>query len=322
MVRKSYNTDKQIKSIANHLFCVYDVPNFMYKSWYKENRTFHLNWVSWFIHIGQGGNIRTAEGLPVTLTKKMAHHFLLAPDEYTPAEALRWGQVHGFGGDEKLVRGIVESKIGKNFDNDNFWQTIIHFFVRNPMLDTAQISPLIDYISHLKFEGDRVYGDGGLRNIPPPQPNFEIKGRTVDALIRGMENWHKEVGKGERKGAPQKWDGYDIPDFTLKVGKDKNLRTFRIQQLLTAKELRKEGVTHGHCVGSYSRSCVTGRSSIWSMNVQDYLGLEKPLLTIELNRDRYINQVRGKANRRPTAYELNIINKWALDENLTISRWV
>jgi len=42
----------------------------------------------------------------------------------------------------------------------------------------------------------------------------------------------------------------------------------------------------------------------------------------ELNRDKYINQIRGKGNRRPTSYEFNIIYKWAGNEGLTISKWV
>ena len=113
-----------------------------------------------------------------------------------------------------------------------------------------------------------------------------------------------------------------MDDFTHKTGKDKNLRIFKFQQLLTVKELRKEGSTHGHCVGSYSRSCVTGRSSIWSLSIEDSLGVSKPLLTIELNRDKYINQLRGKGNRGPTRYEHSIIQKWMDKEGLQISKWV
>jgi len=319
--RNSYNIDKQIKSISYHLFCKYDIPNFMYSCWYWHNKSFNNSWVDWFIHIGKGGNIRTAN-VPVQLTKKMAHNFLQAPDEYTPNEALRWAQVQGLGGDERMVRGIVESQIGNSFKNDDFWVTIIHFFVRHPMIDNAQISPLIDYISHLKYDNSRVFENDRFQFLEPPKPNFEIKGRTVESMIRGMEKWHRELGKGERKGRPQKWEGFDIVDFTYETGKDKNKKIFRFTQLLTAKELRFEGSTHGHCVGSYSQSCSVGRTSIWSLSIEDFIGNVKPLLTIELNRNKVINQIRGKGNRRATEYEMSVIQKWIDIDNLSIGRWV
>ncbi len=210
--RKSYNSDKQIVSLSRHLLCKYDIPSFMDKCWYGTNQ----NWIDWFIHIGKGGNIRTSK-IPVILTKKMAFHFLQSPDEYTPNEALRWAQIHGLGGNERMARGIIESIIGNDFNNDIFWSTIIHFFVRNPMIDTAQISPLIDYISYVKFDGDRVYDNGGLYNTPPSNPSFEIKGRTIDALMRGMNTWHKDIGKNEKRNVPQNWDGYEIVDFTFPI---------------------------------------------------------------------------------------------------------
>ncbi len=316
--RKSYNIDKQIKSISRHLFCKYDVPNFMDICWYKSSPK---NWVDWFIHIGQGGNIRTAD-VPVELTKKMAHQFLHAPNEYDPNEALRWAQIYGLGGDEKLVRGIIESQIGDSFKNNDFWVTIIHFFVRNPMIDNEQISPLIDYISYLKYDKNRVLNNGTFQFSGPPKPNFEIKGRTVESMIRGMEKWHKEIGKGEKKGRPQKWDGFEIGDFVFKTGKDKNLRIFKFNQLLTGKQLRLESSAHGHCVGSYSQSCSNGRTSIWSLSVENFLGQTKPTLTIELNRNKVINQIRGKGNRRATGYEMSIIQKWIDKENLNIGRWL
>ena len=46
----------------------------------------------WFVHIGDGKNIRSA-GTPIPLTKLMAHHFMQAPDEITIEGALRWGQI-------------------------------------------------------------------------------------------------------------------------------------------------------------------------------------------------------------------------------------
>ena len=59
----------------------------------------------WFLHIGRGENIRKAAGLPVPLTKMMAHHFLLAPDGCTIVQAIRWGQLCGIGATARRASG-------------------------------------------------------------------------------------------------------------------------------------------------------------------------------------------------------------------------
>ena len=46
----------------------------------------------WFVHVGSGQNIRTAD-LPLVLSKSMAHVFAEAPGDLTATEALRWAQV-------------------------------------------------------------------------------------------------------------------------------------------------------------------------------------------------------------------------------------
>lgn len=69
----------------------------------------------WFKHIGTGGNIRTAE-IPVLLSKKMAHHFLQAPDHYSVEEALRWGQIIGQDGIPFLAEAINATRLGRSFE--------------------------------------------------------------------------------------------------------------------------------------------------------------------------------------------------------------
>lgn len=93
-VPDSYNLSRQFASLLRHLLARYAVPRFMDRAWFGDENEHRR----WFIHIGNGHNIRTARGLPVTLTKKMAHHVLQAPDDFTVQEALRWGQARALGG--------------------------------------------------------------------------------------------------------------------------------------------------------------------------------------------------------------------------------
>ena len=107
---------------------------------------------SWFLHLGGGANIRTADLLPLGLTKNMAHHFLQAPDTYTVEEALRYGQIMGQDGDEALVEAVIDTRLGSSFEHESFWATVIQFLVRHPMLDPDLIGPIVDFIHEQRFE--------------------------------------------------------------------------------------------------------------------------------------------------------------------------
>ena len=94
----------------------------------------------WYKHIGLGRNIRTAD-LPLPYTKRMAHLFLQAPDHFTVEMALRWGQVRGLGGSEVLASAVAATRLGRSFEHEDFWQTVLHFFVNEPMLDPVARRP-------------------------------------------------------------------------------------------------------------------------------------------------------------------------------------
>jgi hypothetical protein len=277
------------------------------------------------MHIASGKNIKTAKSLPIKLTKKMAHHFLKAPVDYNVSEALRWSQIHGLGGDERLVQIINATDLGREFRNEDFWQTVIQFFVNNPMLDQDKIQPIIDYIKHQKFETQQVYlGEGRYQTQPPPRPNFSMKGRTVEAIIRETEEWHDRVNRITRRGRrelPQTWPPIPVGSFEFKEGQKENKRTYRIVQLCSNEELNQEGRAMKHCVSSYVQSCASGRCSIWSLNIEDAIGQIEKLVTIEL-RNKTVVQVRGKNNRAPEKKEIQIMQRWMTKENLEISRWI
>lgn len=120
---KRHNRDWQFSQLLRHLFVAYDIPQFMDRVWLTENETYQ----NWYKHIGSGQNIRTAPEMPVTLTKKMAHHFLSAPKHYNVDEALRWGQVQALGGDKRLVDALRGTRLIENYSNDDFWLNVIRF---------------------------------------------------------------------------------------------------------------------------------------------------------------------------------------------------
>lgn len=317
---KKHNRARQFSELARHLLAAYEVPPFMDCAWLNGNVT-HQNW---FKHIGIGQNIRTAPDIPIRLTKKMAHHFLKAPRHYTVEEALRWGQVHALGGDQYLVDALRQTQLTQSFSNDDFWLNVIRFFIANPMLDVSHVNPIIDYIWHQRYENRRVFVERGVaREIGPAQPNFSMRGRTPETLLRQVEVWHGELGR-EAKGRELEWHGSEIGEFHLLEGSEeaRNMKFWSIRELLSSDELIDEGRALRHCVSTYARSCHTGRSSIWSMEIEDENGRRK-ILTIEVTpREKVIRQVRGRRNRLPTPKEKDLLERWAEQEGLQLAGYI
>ena len=135
---KSHNPDRQFSSLARHLWAIYDVPLFMDQAWLQGGAVQQ----QWFKHIGAGKNIQTAEGLPLPLTKKMAHHFLEAPAQYSIEAAFRWGQVFVLGGERHLADALRDTRLVRTFSDEDFWLSVIRFFVGNPMLDLIHVNPV------------------------------------------------------------------------------------------------------------------------------------------------------------------------------------
>ena len=316
---KKHNRDRQFSELARHLLAAYEVPLFMDSVWFNGDST-HQNW---FKHIGTGQNIRTAQDIPIPLTKKMAHHFLKTPKHYTVEEAFRWGQVHALGGDRYLVDALRQTRLTRNFNNDAFWLNVIRFFIANPMLDVSHVNPIIDYIWHQRYENRRVFVERGVaREIGPAQPNFSMRGRTPETLLHQVEEWHSELGR-ESKGKELEWHRSQIGEFHLLEGSEQlhNMKFWSIRELLSSDELIDEGRVMKHCVQTYARSCYTGQASIWTMEIEDENGRRK-ILTIEVSPQKLIRQVRGKRNRLPTPKEKNLLGKWAAQEGLQLGEYI
>ena len=177
--------------MVRHLLALYDVPAFMDSAWFTQTRT-----QLWFRHIGRGGNLRTAKRLPFRITKKMAHYFLQAPADYTVEQAIRWGQVHGLGGSARVAHGLRGTLLGRRFGHEQFWGTVIRFFVDNPMLDAVHYGPIIDYIQHQKYEGTEVFVRPGVtRTEPPPHPGFSMSNRGATTLLRQVDLMASAIGQ-------------------------------------------------------------------------------------------------------------------------------
>lgn len=316
----SHNARRQFSSLARHLLARFPVPVFMDAAWIEGDEVQQ----QWFRRLGDGRNMSTAENLPLPLTKKMAHHFLQAPDDYSIGAAFRWGQVHALGGNSQLASALRETRLVREFRDDPFWLSVLRFFIKNPMLDPAHVGPIVDYIWNQRFEPQTVFVARGVAEERAPiQPHFSMRGRTAEALLREVDAWHVCLGK-ESLGGDLQWRKSDIQEFRFDEGSSvtQNLKVWRIQELLSSAELMAEGRQMHHCVASYARSCDAGKCTIWAMSCEADAEKES-VLTIEVDpASREVRQVRGKYDRLAREAEKSIIRRWTEQEGLRLASYI
>lgn len=318
---RTHNARRQFGSLVRHLFAEYgDLPVFFDSVWFAGHSDAAVQRRKWYLYVGRGQNLRHCD-LPIPYTKKMAHFFMHAPVDVTFDKALRWGQIFGLGGDERLARAILGTRIGDCFEHDEFWTTVIQWLIANPMLDRAQIGPIIDYLHHQRFVSEHAPGQPVAAS--PPQPNLTMKGRAPEILVRKVQEWHRKLAH-DNTYQVQQWYPAGIEPLTFAEGSREsgNLKVWTIRELLSSKALFAEGRQMKHCVATYAASCARRQCSIWTMEVESTEGLSKAL-TIEIrNHQRLICQARGKTNRMPTEKERGILRRWATVAGLTMAGYV
>jgi hypothetical protein len=302
-VCRTKSVSRQLSSLSSHLFVKFPVPKCMDNVWFQS----FGYCCEWYILLAQGHSVRKLPHLPIPLTKNMAHWFTQAPPDISPIKAIRWGQIMALGGDDRLAKTIIGSRIGDDFQNNDFWESVIRFFINNPMIDHAQVSPIIDFINAQKFE--HIEG-------PPPHPNFCMKGRTVQSIMQQMSAWHRDLGYNKKSFI--QWESCGIPGAEYEEGTGSNRRVHVVREILNSKQLQEEGREMHHCVASYVGSCKHGRSAIYSLATVEG-GSIRRRLTIELRTDsRIIVQARGKFNALPEELDKRILKLWTTKSGIEI----
>jgi hypothetical protein len=295
---ESKNIYRQFASLVRHLYTPYKIPLFFDSAWFS-GKPQELTW--WFFVAG-GGNIRKAPNLPIQLTKKQAHLLMNAPESYSVTQALRYGQIMGIMEDKRLVEAILGTKLGREFQNEEFWMSVIFMFINNPMMDRRLFGQVVDYIEFIKFAPNA------------PHPGMSMKGRNPQSLLDEVEAWHNKISK-ERGNGYLEWHPTGIHGFHITESFQNRPRQWKIEELTNSKLLSDEGRAMHHCVSSYKYSASQGRCSIWSLKCDG-----ERMITIEVNNsNKLIVQARGKFNKLPEGKSAEMIRKWAQEQELGIN---
>jgi hypothetical protein len=317
---ESEDRREQLGSLARHLFCRYPAPVFLDAAWLSGSSPLGEAERDWFVHLGQGGKLE-AISFPLPMSHRAAHHFLLAPDAFSIVAALRYGQIQALGGSTGIAHAVAESFLAEQQCDEPFWLSVVHFLINHPELPGAQIGPVLDYLRFRKF------GTGGS---DAPEPEFSMKGRTVEALLKRMDEWHAALAR-LGKGGRQKWEPSGIAPLerTEKDPLSSATCTWRVLEITDSMALAEEGRAMRHCVRSYQTACLKGETAIWSLRIA-FSGSStvRRLLTLEVNlHRRAIVQARGNCNQLPSAMgnrqrmrlARTLLRAWANREHLGIA---
>src|SRR6185312_16644857 len=98
----------------------------------------------------------------------------------------------GLGDSKELARAIIATRLGRTFEHEDFWRTVVHFFVNHPELGLEHVGPIVDYLYNQRFVAQEVFVEEGdiTPELKPPQPNLSMKGRTPRSLLRQVGEWH------------------------------------------------------------------------------------------------------------------------------------
>ena len=155
--KDSFVAENQISSLIKHCFAKYEVPEFMESVFYGENKIQML----WYVQLGRGKSVLTLSGFPVKFTNKMAHEFKNAPSNYSISQAIRWAQAKGFNASVIMAETLAWSSLSENFENEEFWRTIVAFFAKHEELPFTKVQEVLFYIKH-QYEANKTYNMNGI----------------------------------------------------------------------------------------------------------------------------------------------------------------
>ncbi|MHB1557088.1 MAG: PcfJ domain-containing protein [Isosphaeraceae bacterium] len=310
------NTLPIFSSLAHHLLAEYRVPPVLLSVWFDGDDHSARRRQQWFKHAGLGRSLR-AVGFPLRLSKPAAHEFAHAPAHFPVEFALRWAQVRSLGGSDRLARAIAATRLGSggDFDNGDFWASVIQMFISTSRLELAHIGLIVEYLYDQKFETRTVIiGEDTELCLGPPQPGLSLRGRTAASLYRRVLEWQSEP-KHQASRTLIRWDRSPIGEFT---GQDDSGRSWTIRELLDSDAMAAEGKAMHHCVASYTVGCSQGRTTIWSIGIESPEGRERAA-TVEVDPDnRLVLQAKARLNEDPDAPCLAILKDWAAREGLNL----
>ena len=306
-------------SLAQHLIGKYTVPAFLAASWYATDDPYAERKREWFVAHARGASFRSLD-LPIDMTRRMEQIFLMSRDHLAIEHAMRRAELLALGAPDELVRAVLATRSATDLGNGAFWRTVWTFLIAYARaIDLAQVGPMIDFVQAIRHERVAVETPDGIVLRDPPQPSFSMKGRTVQSMLRLMQDWHRTLGlaNGGLTWAPSPLQPMMIEEPSQDPSAPPSV--WQMMELTNGAQLRTEGTALHHCVASYADRCWRGASRIWALRV--HRGEKtRHVLTVEVDmKRRAVIQARGWGNRAASGKPLRLLQDWAVRERMRLA---
>lgn len=253
-----------------------------------------------FFNILKGQSVRK-QSLPFTMSRKAEHIFIIQKtidknttiyEEAVIAEYLSKGVEYSY-----ALR--ASSLLTRNKDENNYY---IHIFISlyKRGFSKDYIQETYDYMKVNQFFETN---------------NKSFKTKTIINIIRDVEQYHEEHLTHNSKSINKIQN--------IKFAQDANTKEITIDDnsyefvpLQSSKDLFIEGAIMKHCVYNYVPECITGEV-IYSLRKKTMNNKER-LLTIEVDNNNRVIQIRGEHNRKPRPHEMEVIQLWAKKSGVSL----
>jgi hypothetical protein len=304
---------EQVVELVRHLLERYPTPGWLHAP-LTPRRGLRLSSApfEWYLHVAQGGNLRTAPQLPFPLTRRGAHEAMLAPTKLAPHQALLFGHLRACGGQDAVVLEILTRVGTRSVVIDPVWLELYEKIARTPDMPAHQVRPLCDYVEYRRFRCER-------------RDHFVLREHGVRSLLKRMEEWHTELraaafqrqlaARTFRFAFDERWPS-QLTDAELEG--DCEHGAFVVTELRSAKELFEEGQRMHHCVATYTASAGSGTVSIWSLRLKrEQREIGRVTIRVAVA-SREIVEARRFANQKIQPHEQRVLQRWAAKSGLTL----
>lgn len=189
------------------------------------------------------------------------------------------------------------TRLGREFEEPDFWDPFLHRLVQSPRVSLMQTYSLIEYLHARRSE----------------RPGRTLRGSSIESLLKEAAEWEAEQAR-EKDRRIVHWAPSDIRPFqyTCVNGCD-----WTIRELLGSDELNAEGKAMRHCVADYKRRCLQRQTTIWSVVMETPDGRRRRRVTVEVDPEtREIIQAKARLNAPPDPAARAVLVEWARRESL------
>lgn len=319
---RSKNPQAVAKSLVKHLYVQYQMPDCLLNEVAMNFHQIDFTGLELFFHVASGEGVHTAEDIPLAaqLNGKGNFFFHHAPSHFDYEKALKWAFYMQCGFTPALAGTMAESDWYEKTLGISMANELKGFLLRNPEITPQQAKAVTKFyrqqclgIDLPKFKIGTGLSAGSF-NIPALFPEYSLKGRSLRTVLKHIEAWNRYTKHIRNAGG---FITFPEQIANNHVGKGPNGEHIKIVYINNSVLLFEEGYDMRHCVGEYYQgNCINGEYFVFSIRMYLTPKKFKRLATISINRYRFIDEFRGKANSQPGAVAVFAFKEWAKNENI------